>query len=223
MPRIATKVPVAGGVASDSTLSHNTVQDMKRQIVTACAIVLGGVLLASCASQPTTPAVPTAEENFSKGLWSLATRNRPIELADVSQALDLKSDDYEDSPPVTNAWGHGLLLKKDRRDMPGQDMVRVVNLSKVKGHGPYFPASKKPAKPITQVVEIVLQAPFCVDGEVVAKQVGVESKREFHPGFADVTPATFTVISHENDHAEGKILTDVGCTGFVTVQLAFEE
>jgi hypothetical protein len=195
---------------------------MKRRIVTACAIVLGGVLLASCASQLTTLTVPTAEENFSKGLWSLATRNRPIELADVSQALDLKSDDYEDTP-ATNAWEHGLLLKKDRRDMPGQNMVRVVNLSKVEGYSPYLPASKKPAKPITQVVQIVLQPPFCVDGEVMAKKVRVEAKREFHPGFADVTPATFTVISHESDHAEGKILTGVGCTGFVTVRLAFEE
>jgi hypothetical protein len=42
-------------------------------------------------------------------------------------------------------------------------------------------------------------------------------------GFADVTAATFTVISHESDHAEGKIPAGEGCTGFVTVRLAFEK
>jgi hypothetical protein len=124
---------------------------------------------------------------------------------------------------MTNAWEHGLLLKKDKRDVAGRDMVRVVNISKTRGYSPYLPASKKPVKPMIQTVEIVLQPPFCVDGEVMAKQVGVESRREFHPGYADVTPATFTVISHESDHAEGKILTGVGCTGFVTFRLAFEE
>jgi len=156
----------------------------------------------------------------------LATQNRPVKLAYVMQALNLKYDDYDDSTAPWDkraGWDHRLSLKMEKRDTPGTYVILAVNLSMVEPYAPHLSASRKPAKPLTQNIEVVLRPPSCMSGETAGKQLGVDVKKEFHPGFADVLPATFNVILSETDQAEGKVMIGVECLNVVAIHLAFTE
>ena len=159
-----------------------------------CALVVALYLWLQGCSTPKTEISET--ERLSNQLLSLAMQDKPLELHEVAQTLQVRLDDYED----TNNWALSGWTYMLHRKSPDTRPVNSIWLSDATALHP------------RQVLWVVFDASTCLSLEAMGQRVGQSIVQRYFPGFADVRGAWLTLLEWEGQSTSSELIAPLGCS-----------
>jgi len=184
--------------------------------IAACAIMT----ITACTTVD--PAARQADSVID-GIWALTTKPRPIAREDILSAFGLRLSDYSEGfnnerSVQLNGWQYHISLPRGIQAIEDghHPIVSVVLTKVIEEHRP--PIAKK-----YQVLRLVLQPDACISADNISRRVGVESKRVYFPGFADVRGGWFNKVTWHTDAMVGTVSLGDGCLMYVEVRKEFPE
>lgn len=159
-----------------------------------CALVVTLCLWLQGCSTPKTQVSET--ERLSNGLLALAMQDKPLQLHEVAQTLQVRLTDYEDTNNLApSGWAYML-----HRKSPETRPINSIWLSE--------PSAQNPR----QVLWVVFDPSTCLSLEALGERGGQSVAQRYFPGFADVRGAWLTLLEWEGKSTSSELMAPLGCS-----------
>jgi hypothetical protein len=166
--------------------------DIRKSAV--CALVVSLCLWLQGCSTAKTKISET--ERLSNQILSLAMQDKPLELHEVAQTLQVRLSDYED----INSWALSGWTYMLHRKSPETRPINSIWLSE--------PTAQHPR----QVLWVVFDPSTCLSLEAMGQRVGQSVVQRYFPGFADVRGGWLTLLEWEGQSTSSELMAPLGCS-----------